>query len=105
MLSQADGRADGRATEVSSSVLDQINARLGEIRDDVKDLKGHVDEKFDKVATDYVTKELLKAMLQPYQADIASLKEDRKKLVWIIIGAVLLAVISLVISGTGGSLR
>lgn len=97
------GQDNGSVQGISASVLEQINARLGEIREDVRDLKTHVDDKLDKFAADYVTKTLLQALLKPYEDSIKSLEEDRKKLVWMVVGAVIIALLALVTTGVDGA--
>jgi len=96
------------ATGVASVVLESINTRLNELRDDVKDVKKHVDDKLSELAETYVSKEVFKlyqetikiqfeTSQQALDKRIKDLEDDRKKYIGVIITAVILAVLALII--------
>lgn len=100
-------------TGIPSVILTSINTRLVEIKDDVRDVKKHVDEKVSQLtsrvedlATTFVTKEYLKLhdelwenKLKELAAQVNDLNTDRKKYVGIIVTAVLVAVLAFVVHG------
>lgn len=106
---------------VSGAVLSTINDSLRtlqqDIRDtrvDIKDVRDHVDTKFgelskkwDELSTIYLTKELfesekrqLQKEAEKLQTQIDDLNADRKKLTWIVITAVIVALLSLIVDAS-----
>lgn len=85
-----------------SDNYDKVMEILTEVRDDVKDMKKYLFEWWMK--NDYVSKEefnltiqLFKDKLAEKEKEIADLKKNQNKVAWVIISAVLIALVWLVI--------
>lgn len=88
-------------TGVQSVILTSINARLTELKADVRDVKQHVDDKLSELSETYVNKDFFNLTVQMLDKRIADLENERKKYISLIISAVVVAVLALVIkSGT-----
>lgn len=102
---------DSNAGGVYAVILSTIDSRLVDLKKDIREVKEHVDEAISKVATrveelaaTFVTKEYLKvhdelwtSKLSELQKQVDDLNTDRKKYIGMVVGAVIVAVLALVI--------
>lgn len=89
----------------NNQLLVAISQRLSELSSDIRELRTHVDTKVEQVAKNvddkvnllmekFVTKELYRTL----EKRVADLESDRKKYIGIIVGAVIVAVLALIIN-------
>jgi len=76
---------------------------LTEVRDDVKEIKKYIfewpmEDKFKKKNTFNLTVDFMKEQLKQREKEIYDLKRNQNKVAWIIITAVLIAVLGIVIA-------
>jgi uncharacterized alpha-E superfamily protein len=95
--------------DVGSPILNSINHRLSELRDDIRDVRTHVDTRFgeyckkiDELAAQYVTREYLEAklkikdlMIQGLDNRLKDLESERKRVLWLVTSSIIIAILAL----------